>query len=81
MSDFKSIFDILEKINRRLDSIDINLANQGKDLEYHIKRTDMLQDEMKPIREHVTLVTTGSKLLIAAGAFLGFLAGVYAAFK
>lgn len=81
MSDVKTVVSMLEVMDKRLDSIDITLAKQAKDLEYHIKRTDLLQDEMKPIKEHVTLVTTAVKILMSIGALLGFVAGVYAAFK
>ena len=81
MSDVKTVVSMLEIMDKRLDSIDITLAKQAKDLEYHIKRTDLLQDDMKPIKEHVTLVTTGVKILVSMGAIIGFVAGVYAAFK
>lgn len=81
MSDVKVVIGMLEGMDKRLDSIDITLARQAKDLEYHIKRTDLLEAEVKPIREHVTLITTGVKILMGLGALIGFIAGVYAAFK
>jgi hypothetical protein len=59
--------DRLDKIEGKLDegrdrlsSVDVTLAKQASDLEYHIKRTDLLEaqvsrvaDEVTPIKEHV----------------------------
>lgn len=81
MSDIRTVIIMLEGMDKRLDSIDITLVKQAKDLEYHIKRTDLLQDEVKPIKEHVTLVTTGIKIIMGMGALIGFIVGVYAALK
>lgn len=81
MSDDRIVIGMLEGMDKRLDSIDITLAKQAKDLEYHIKRTDLLQDEMKPIKEHVTLVKASIKIIMGIGAVIGFIAGVYAALK
>ena len=57
----------LDKIDERIDSIDKNLAVNNTLLEYHIKRTDMLEQEIKPLK-------TG--LIKAQGAmmFVGVLA-------
>lgn len=81
MSDIKTVVVMLEGMDKRLDSIDITLAKQAKDLEYHIKRTDLLQDEVKPLKDHVNMITAGIKILMGIGAVIGFIAGVYAALK
>ena len=40
----------LDKIDERIDNIDKNLAVNNTLLEYHIKRTDMLEQEIKPLK-------------------------------
>lgn len=69
--DIEDLHKVLEKMDAKLDSnhketqdrcnsIDSTLINQGKDLEYHIKRTNLLEDELQtvkkdvePVRRHV----------------------------
>jgi hypothetical protein len=43
----------LDRIDERLDSLDKNMAVNNTLLEYHIKRTDMLEEEVKPLKGHV----------------------------
>ena len=59
----------LEKIDERIDSIDKHLAVYNSQLRFHIKRTDMLEEELKPLK---------SSLIKAQGAimFIGLLATV-----
>lgn len=81
MSDSKAILEKLEKMDSRLDNIDITLAKQAKDLEYHIKRTDLLEDKLIPVEKHVSLVNTAFKVLLGLGTFIGFIVGIYSALK
>ena len=59
----------LDRIDRRIDSIDKHLAVYNTQLKFHIKRTDMLEEEIKPLK---------SGLIKAQGAmmFVGVLATV-----
>ena len=59
---------IEEKLDR-IDSIDKHLAVYNTQLKFHIKRTDMLEEEVKPLK---------SGLIKAQGAmmFIGVLATV-----
>ena len=59
----------LDRIDRRIDSIDKHLAVYNTQLKFHIKRTDMLEEEIKPLK---------SGLIKAQGAvmFVGALATV-----
>ena len=59
----------LDRIDRRIDSIDKHLAVYNTQLKFHIKRTDMLEEEVKPLK---------SGLIKAQGAmmFIGVLATV-----
>ncbi len=81
MSDVKQVIDKLEVMDKRLDNIDITLTKQAKDLEYHILRTNILQDKIQPIEKHVIFINNATKIIIAIGSFIGFCAMIYAAIK
>lgn len=66
----------LDMINDRLGSIDVTLAKQHESLEHHIKRTDILENELKPLREHVAVVNGGMKLIGFIGATIAFMAAM-----
>ena len=59
----------LDKIDQRIDKIDKHLAVYNSELKFHIKRTDLLEQELKPIK---------SSLVKAQGAlcFIGILATI-----
>ena len=69
MKELDKIDRKLEKIDERIDSIDKHLAVYNSQLRFHIKRTDMLEEELKPFK---------SSLIKAQGAimFIGLLATV-----
>ena len=69
MRELEKIENKLEKIDERIDSIDKHLAVYNSQLRFHIKRTDMLEEEIKPLK---------SSLIKAQGAimFIGLLATV-----
>jgi len=46
----------LDKISDRLGSIDSTLASQHTSLVDHIRRTELLEEDMKPIRKHVAMI-------------------------
>ena len=48
MKELDKIDRKLEKIDERIDSIDKHLAVYNSQLRFHIKRTDMLEEELKP---------------------------------
>ncbi len=57
---------ILERIDGRLDSIDKTLVAQQKSLDEHIRRTEILEKEVVPLKEQSTQI----KILIRVGAVL-----------
>jgi len=64
----------IERIETKVDKVleqqaEMNnvLAKQHEQLIYHIRRTDLLEQELKPIAEHVTVVK-GIIRLIGVGA-------------
>ena len=69
MKEIEKINQKLDKIDQRIDNIDKHLAVYNSELKFHIKRTDMLEQELKPIK---------SSLVKAQGAlcFIGILATV-----
>jgi len=69
MKEIEKIDQKLDKIDQRIDNIDKHLAVYNSELKFHIKRTDMLEQELKPIK---------SSLVKAQGAlcFIGILATV-----
>ena len=69
MKELDKIDRKLEKIDERIDNIDKHLAVYNSQLRFHIKRTDMLEQELKPIK---------SSLVKAQGAlcFIGIMATV-----
>lgn len=53
---FERIFDKLESIDKRLDSVDVTLGKQSIILDEHVKRTNLLEKKMEPIEKHVVIV-------------------------
>lgn len=61
----------IDKLVERLGSIDVTLAKQHDQLEYHIKRTDLLESELKPVRDHVRFLKTAMKWIAVCGTIAG----------
>lgn len=80
----------LEKIEAKVDiieekisNIDITLAKQAKDLEHHIYRTELAEEninlirqEMQPVKKHVALMDAGLKIMGALSSVAMFILGV-----
>jgi archaellum component FlaC len=47
----------LDKVHERINSIDVTLAGQHVSLVEHIRRTTILEDQIKPIQSHVAMVS------------------------
>lgn len=82
------IFSKLEKIEERLDSIDITLTRNTVSLEHHIKRTDLLQDashnlsaQLEPIKTHVTKVQGALQVFGAIAALATFILVILQIYK
>lgn len=50
----KEIKDLLVKCDARLDNIDITMAKQSVILEEHVRRTGLLESDLKEHRQDVT---------------------------
>lgn len=86
--DIKTIIDKLDKLDSRIDNIDITMAKQNVSLEYHIKRSDqadaaieLLDQRVKPLEAHTLTVATVLKFVMYIGTFIAGIAGIYAALK
>jgi hypothetical protein len=63
----------LERLDVSVDSINVTLAVQAEQLKHHILRTELLEEEMKPVREHVSRVNA---LLLLFGGILALLGAI-----
>ena len=75
--DLNKLEDKLDKIGDRLSAIDNTLTRNTTSLEHHIKRTDLLEEQVakvtesiEPIKRHVAMVNGGVKLLSILAAIL-----------
>jgi len=63
----------VDDINDHLGQINVTLAAQHESLKSHIRRTAIIEDELKPIRRHVYMINGGLILLAAlAGSELAY---------
>ena len=65
MSDerFNKLDSKIDKLDERLDSIDKTLVRQEEQLAYHIKRTNLLEADLKPVKRHVAHIEGVFKFL------------------
>jgi hypothetical protein len=71
----------LDKAAEHLSSIDSTLAAQHVSLKEHIRRTAILEIEMKPVKNHVAVVNGILKLVGLIAAIGGGIEGVVALAK
>lgn len=63
----------VDEIKSDLTEIKVTMAVNTASLETHIKRTDLLQTMVEEFKDHMLLVNTTIKVVIAFGGFLLFL--------
>lgn len=73
----------VDLIEEKISSIDITLAKQAKDLEHHIYRTELAEEnlslirqEMVPVKKHVALMDASLKIIGAIASVVTFVLGV-----
>lgn len=73
----------VDRIESKISSIDVTLAKQAKDLEHHIYRTelaeqnlDLIRREMVPVKKHVALMDASLKVIGALSSAAMFVLGV-----
>lgn len=72
----KEIFHELQLIRGEVNEINVTLAVQAEQLKEHIKRTNLLEEEMKPVRAHVGRVNGLILLLGGIFALIGAIEGI-----
>lgn len=69
----------LDKISSDISSIRVDIAKQTVSWKHHVKRTDLLEKDLKPVKKHVDFVNMLAKLIVGlaaiAGAFKWFISG------
>jgi hypothetical protein len=77
-------FSRLEKMAEDIAEMKVTSAGQAKDIAYHIKRTDLLEErteqlatELKPVAEHVQQLRGGWMLIVGVGTLVGIAAAVW----
>lgn len=53
----------VDKILERVGSIDVTIGKQQVSLDEHIRRTNLLEVELKPVKRHVFMVEGALKLI------------------
>lgn len=77
MSD-RIIHEKLDRIQADIVEIKITMSENTGSLKEHMRRTDILEREMKPLSKHVAMVNGAMK---ASGAVATLLGAIYAAMK
>jgi predicted nucleic acid-binding Zn-ribbon protein len=72
----------LDRVEEKISSIDVTLAKQAKDLEHHIYRTELAEEnlslirqEMVPVKKHVALMDASLKVIGAIASIITFIVG------
>lgn len=66
----------VDKLNEKLASIDKTLAINTESLIEHMRRTNLIEAELKPVSKHVTLMESAFKVAGVIGSILVFFAGI-----
>lgn len=71
----------IDVIVDRIGSIDVTLVKQHESLKHHIKRTEILEQELRPIKKHVSTVSAIMKITGFMIGLIGVAAAVIEALK
>jgi len=63
----------VDKISDHLGSIDATLSAQHESLKDHIRRTEVLEETILPIKKHVDMVKGAMALITLLGILFGIL--------
>jgi len=72
------MFKTLERLDNNVDQINITLAKQSVVLEEHVKRTNLLEENIKPLQKHVNIVNS---LILLLGGILALIGAVRGAIE
>ncbi len=78
MEQFEVLNNKLDKLDSRIDNIDLTLVKQSVLLDEHIRRTgiaetniDMLRADLKPVEKHVSMIQGALKFIALVGVLSG----------
>ena len=71
----------LDKVAERVTGIDVTLSAQHVSLSDHIRRTEILESELKPVKQHVAYVHGALKALGLAALTLSMATGAIKVFE
>jgi uncharacterized protein YoxC len=81
------LIEALKEINDKLHNMDKTLTVQQEQLAYHIKRTDLLEEqtnlmkkETDMVADHVSRINTIGQVILKVFAALGVIASIMASF-
>lgn len=66
----------LDKVEDRLDTMDKTLVKQEENLKEHMRRTDLLEKDMQPVKKHVAMVHGAFKLIGLIGTLIAIAVGI-----
>lgn len=72
----KRFEDKLDKVVDKISSIDVTLASQHVSLEHHIRRTDLLEAEIRPLKKNMAMAEGALKLLGASAVIVALIEGI-----
>lgn len=75
-SKLDKIEDKIDKVQEKIASIDSTLAAQHESLKIHIKRTNLLEQKITPIENHVAIVHALLKAIGFVAVLLSIIEGV-----
>lgn len=85
MSDVKTILDKLDKLDNRIDNVDITLARQNITLEEHVRRSEANEEILKIVKNESDIrlrhLESYKDKLLGALAILGVLGTVILGLK
>ncbi len=81
MADSERLLNKIEKIDERLSSIDTSLIRNTLSLEEHVRRTNALENELKPVKKHVLMVEAVFKIIGIIAVGLGILESIHQLWK
>ncbi len=61
----------IDKLTDRIGSIDVTLASQHESLKEHIRRTELLETDVAPIKRHVAMIQGVLKFIMLLSVLVG----------
>lgn len=63
----------VDALDSRLDDINVTLTRNTDSLELHMRRTEILENEVAPLKKHVSMMNAFAKIITFAALLAGLL--------